>query len=976
MPKIVALVEPFNRNEIPYTPQIVDTEAAFVDSGTPGNKISELNVEKLITGTIKSKRITLEVIDGNGDVWIGAGKVDFTNTDAGFIIGIDDSDGNKAKVYLGDSTNYLNWDGSTLTISGSIVVGPGTSPGIQSWQYDGAFTASDSDTVAWATGTLTLASGTTYSITGANTGNMSAKTYIYLDTAVSTTALQTSTTAGDAVGANKILIATAQNSSGGKDAIFQMLGGRGDQSVLVANGNIQANSVDTDELVASSVIVGDGDKTTFADGYDPSKNLSLDLDFMYNHNTKRIATFDSDVDSNITFTSNAEDDTTNTIAWNKATKIAGSGTRQLRATWSSDLDLEKFQDGSASSTSDYIQISVFLGGTKPSGSIVMELMEDSGDLDTNEFQKVITADVSSGWNTISIAKSEFSTAGTADWGVIGYMRIFYTGGSSDSVLAFQNLQLVRKDPSDSEPNPFQDLAGNEILDAASGDSMDLTIISEFNRLSILALGATTTARAALTTNSYQNFTAETKFRITGSGTRRIGIALAGTDSANFYTVRANTSSAVFVIDQYSPGNSTKATASYSFDDDAEYSIKVTVQDGIIYGTLFKDGEQVASIQYDTGDSALSGYVGLHEYDMVGRWYNFSVHPTGQIPNSAQSGTTIIDGGSIYAGSTITAGTGSNVAGLTGQNAAGTGPGSTDSDIRLWIGDTFANRATAPARIQQDGNAFLTGFATNTFQGLTDAGIQGTGVDGALTLTSGTTTSHNLNQVYNYSSISITGSAQITPADTDGVLIWKCTGNVTLTSSGSIDLSGKGGAGGEGGSGDGANGTDSFLAETENANFYGAAGTGNKGGGGGSSQANGGGTGSGGGAGGAAPANIPDIAVYPGAGGGGGAEDGVGSSAGDGGNGGGGFFLGFAGSLNFTMTVDCSGEDGDNGSSASAGGGGGGGGGSALFRAAPTSTGNVFTGTVTVAGGALGSGNAGGGDGGAGGDGQFKFIRST
>lgn len=87
-----------------------------VGSDIKGDYIDALSVAKLTTGTITSKTITLAVSDTNGDVYIAAGKSDFTNTDNGFILGIDDSDANKAKLYIGDSSYYLNWTGAGLTL--------------------------------------------------------------------------------------------------------------------------------------------------------------------------------------------------------------------------------------------------------------------------------------------------------------------------------------------------------------------------------------------------------------------------------------------------------------------------------------------------------------------------------------------------------------------------------------------------------------------------------------------------------------------------------------------------------------------------------------------------------------------------------------------------------------------------------------------------------------------------------------------
>lgn len=117
------------------------------------------------------------------------------------------------------------------------------------WSQTCAFSVIDSDTVAWAAGSFITASGTTYSIGGGNTGNMVAKTYIYLNTSVSTTAYQTTTTASVAVGAGKILIAVAQNNT--TEATFQTFGGIGGTNIDASS--IVAGSITANEIAASTI---------------------------------------------------------------------------------------------------------------------------------------------------------------------------------------------------------------------------------------------------------------------------------------------------------------------------------------------------------------------------------------------------------------------------------------------------------------------------------------------------------------------------------------------------------------------------------------------------------------------------------------------------------------------------------------------------------------------------------------------------
>ena len=71
------------------------------------------------------------------------------------------------------------------------------------------------------------------------------------------------------------------------------------------------------------------------------------------------------------------------------------------------------------------------------------------------------------------------------------------------------------------------------------------------------------------------------------------------------------------------------------------------------------------------------------------------------------------GDSISYEGTITAGTGTNLAGLTGRNAANTGAGSADSDVRIFAGSTFANRGSAKFRVSQGGEVNVTSLNVNT-----------------------------------------------------------------------------------------------------------------------------------------------------------------------------------------------------------------------------------------------------------------------
>lgn len=273
------------------------------------------------------------------------------------------------------------------------------------------------------------------------------------------------------------------------------------------------------------------------------------------------------------------------------------------------------------------------------------------------------------------------------------------------------------------------------------------------------------------------------------------------------------------------------------------------------------------------------------------------------------------------------------------------------------------------------------------------GFGGDGSDGALSVSSGTTTIDLASApvvIKQYSSISITGTGGIdfsNPATGGTLVIILCAGDCTLTSSATrgIDLRGVGAT----------KSTDgfSFLFAATNAGVDGtdAGGTEGGGGGGGGASAEDGADASGGagatnGAGGAGafPALTPaqlailsrfahTAAFVVGAGGGDGGDGDTGLG-GDGGRGGGALILECAGDLNFgaSFTIDSSGQNGSNGTNNDGGGGGGGGAGTVhLFHQGITT---AVAGTITTAGGTGGTGESDGGNGGAGGD-AFSVLEA-
>ena len=130
-------------------------------------------------------------------------------------------------------------DGNTI-IPGSI---PATTLDVSNWGWGQTciFSSTDINTVSWGAGTFTSANGIAYAISAGNTGNMTAKTYIYLDLNVSATVYQITTTSSLSVGVGKVLVAVAENDS--PDATFNL-----SEANQIIGDNILANTIDASKM--------------------------------------------------------------------------------------------------------------------------------------------------------------------------------------------------------------------------------------------------------------------------------------------------------------------------------------------------------------------------------------------------------------------------------------------------------------------------------------------------------------------------------------------------------------------------------------------------------------------------------------------------------------------------------------------------------------------------------------------------------
>ena len=197
-----------------------------------GNNIKDnvITGDKIIADTITAKHIQSLAIDASK---IAVGTITSDQIKDGTIAADDIKSGTITALQI-----------STGTITAGLL-----KTGGQAFSHNMTFSSTDADTVSWTSGTLKTADGTIYSIDAGNTGNMSARTYIYLDKSVSETVLQTSTSYDAPLGDNRIPIATAQNGTG--NAIFTVFQGGG--GVFISGGMIAAHTITATQITAGTI---------------------------------------------------------------------------------------------------------------------------------------------------------------------------------------------------------------------------------------------------------------------------------------------------------------------------------------------------------------------------------------------------------------------------------------------------------------------------------------------------------------------------------------------------------------------------------------------------------------------------------------------------------------------------------------------------------------------------------------------------
>lgn len=957
-------------------------------------------------------------------------KKTYDNTATGYILGLDPKDG-LAKFYIGSPSAYINWDGTSLTVVGGVSISsldiPDTITGNSfhvdtsgnSWwgattlagstakilntgaasfssmtisggaisgtpisaipnstvtdvsllekTHNLLFSVTDADTIAWSSGTIVMSNGRTFSISAGNTGNMAALTYIYLDTAVSSTVLQTTTTYSTAMGATKSLLGMAQNNTVTASFIpygagQALIDGANIGALSIVAGNIAASTITSGKMNVSqlSAISADlgaitaGTITMNTSGYirggQTAYNTGTGFFLGYSSTAYKFSIGNPSGD-NLTW-----DGTTLTIAGNFV--IGGlSVTIDNTSDIQTAIDLLNTNGGGTV----YLKGGTYTQNTALAGYSSVKIVGDS--------QVTTIIDFNSTAANLSFAGTNVYTTGTVT--VASGTAITGSGTTWTAGMAGRHLFLGTR--------WYQIAAVTDtthlVLAEAYGDNV--TLPSTYRIASIM-----------------QNVYIENVQFKNSTGT---ALTLDDCRKCYFTNVLYLTNNKGFVFTNCSEIAMSLVSIVASVSNGCEFT-NVGLSDSNSLNSVGNGGHNVVwsnvkniSVQplvcdSATGDglnatSAVDSVVfgefssnGGQGIEMVSGCNNFTVKDA-DICNNTSDGiklTATSDDCKFY-GNDIKSngGYGINVAASTCDN-------------NIISSSTLVSNSSGQVNDLGTGTVIRgnVGVDDNLVSNLVNFG--GDGSDGALSISSGTTTidlSGVEFVVKNYTSISITGTGVLAfsnPHANGSTIVLRSQGNVTITSSATpaIDLRSIGAAGGLGNTG-GAHG-DGLVGNDSN-NILDA-----------TAHGGGGSTGS---AAGIAGAQITQGSVFysststhvvvsksilliPGSGGGGGQAGqsdggGAGGNGGNGGRGGGAMYIECAGAYNFTTgSIDLSGAVGANGVTTNADGGSGGGGAGGMFLVLYNSL-TADSGTYTVSGGNGGSvgvggaGSAGDGGGGAG-----------
>jgi hypothetical protein len=276
-------------------------------------------------------------------------------------------------------------------------------------------------------------------------------------------------------------------------------------------------------------------RTTYLDS---ANVFSMDLIGYYRRNIKQIFTGETD-------------ETWSNSSWQGYTGYAAKDYTYFKVGFSSvrcstnsisggislskSLDLTRFNDGSSSTTADYISFQMYLDQNSfdnlTDNGLILNFYNESKPSSTNFFRMVIRkSTLKTGWNFLKYKKSDFISSGTPIWSSVTGLDLFKNDNRDYQVYFYlDNMQLIKRDP-------VSNNISNQFLNSASGAlSRDFTVNSgewyigpEFStdtiarEISGVNTGFGTITGSIVTTKSLNNFQIEASIKLNKAKMDRIG----------------------------------------------------------------------------------------------------------------------------------------------------------------------------------------------------------------------------------------------------------------------------------------------------------------------------------------------------------------------------------------------------------------------------------------------------------------------
>jgi hypothetical protein len=220
--------------------------------------------------------------------------------------------------------------------------------------------------------------------------------------------------------------------------------------------------------------------------------LSDYLNVMYQCNTKEIEAFQKASAWTMDVGGTISNDSTNHLIHSQSVKLLEpDDSAGYLCMWKScNLDLSIFKNGNASSADDIILLVVYISDITALTEIYLKLGTDNTD---NYYKFIAAASLVTGWNFISIAKSDFSENNPPGWDSITYLRCewYSNANQQNEYVSFQYAQLIREDADNpGYYNPFQLYTGSaweNVFDIGTDYFYLLCYDQKYNKLGIQCL---------------------------------------------------------------------------------------------------------------------------------------------------------------------------------------------------------------------------------------------------------------------------------------------------------------------------------------------------------------------------------------------------------------------------------------------------------------------------------------------------------